>query len=89
MVDKGRGYVHSKMKLLCNLPAFFEFGLGSTLALLLLAHAHPIIWHDSVHSFITGSTILRVGGVKFGVPYYLTTTTPLPSGTNYFLWFVR
>jgi hypothetical protein len=92
--EKHAGYVKTnKMKLLCNkLPAFFEF--GTTLGLLLLiipvpvAHTHPI-WHDfnsrsSVDSFITGSTILLVGGVKFGVPYYLTTTTPLPSGTNHY-----
>ncbi|KAF8505834.1 hypothetical protein F5888DRAFT_1604423 [Russula emetica] len=74
--------------LLCKLPAFFGFGTTLTLGLLLLlpvVPAHPI-WHDlnsrsSIDSFITGSTFLLAGGIKFGgVPYYLTT--PLPSGTK-------
>jgi hypothetical protein len=67
------------MKLLCKLPAFF-----AALALVTLALAHPA-WHDfnsrsSIDSFVTGSTLLLAGGVKFGVPYYLTA--PLPSGTK-------
>src|SRR5258708_4996195 len=66
---------------LCNITVL-------TLTLLQLglpvARAHPV-WHDfnsrsSIDSFITGSTFLLAGGVKFGVPYYLTT--PLPSGTS-------
>jgi len=72
------------MMLLCKLPAFFRFGTTvSIIAALTLAHP---VWHDlnsrdSIDSFITGSTFLLVGGVKFGVPYYLNT--PLPSGTNH------
>ncbi len=78
------------MTLPSNLPAFFGFGttiaaLALTLGLLLpVVHAHPV-WHDfnsrsSIDSFITGSTSLLAGGVKFGVPYCLTT--PLPPGTS-------
>lgn len=83
------------MIFLCKLPAFFGFGttiiaaltLALTLGLLVpVLHAHPV-WHDfssrnSIDSFITGSTFLLAGGVKFGVPYYLTT--PLPSGTEHY-----
>ena len=82
------------MMLLCKLPAFFRFGTTTIIAALTLALtltltlAHPV-WHDlnsrdPIDSFITGSTFLLVGGVKFGVPYYLTTT-PLPSGTISFI----
>jgi hypothetical protein len=89
-VRQTRGYVNTKMMVLCKLPAFFRFGTTTIIAALILALtlalAHPV-WHDlnsrdSIDSFITGSTFLLVGGVKFGVPYYLTTT-PLPSGTNH------
>ena len=72
------------MKLLCKLPAFFFAALALALSLTFtLTLAHPA-WHDfnsrsSIDSFITGSTLLLAGGVKFGVPYYLTA--PLPSGT--------
>jgi len=76
--------------LLCKLPAFFGFGTTLTLGLLLLlpvVHAHPI-WHDlnsrsSIDSFITGSTFLLAGGIKFGgVPYYLTTPLPSAAGST-------
>lgn len=77
--------------LLCKLPAFKSFFAALALALtsltltLTLTLAHPV-WHDlnsrdSIDSFTTGSTFLLVGGVKFGVPYYLTTT-PLPSAAG-------
>jgi hypothetical protein len=75
-------YVNTKMMLPCKLPASFAtLTLTFTLTL-----AHPI-WHDfnsrgSIDSFVTGSTFLLAGGVKFGVPYYLTA--PLPSGTNHY-----
>ena len=73
--------------LLCKLPALFRFGTTTLIAALSLTIAHPV-WHDlnsrdSIDSFITGSTFLLAGGVKFGVPYYLTTT-PLPSGTYHY-----
>jgi hypothetical protein len=76
--------------LLCKLPALFRFGTTTVVAaltLITLALAHPV-WHDlnsrdSIDSFVTGPTLLLAGGVKFGVPYYLTTT-PLPSGTNHY-----
>jgi hypothetical protein len=61
--------------MLCKLPVFFV-----SLAAL-LAHAHPV-WHSrgSIDSFITGTSYLLAGGVKFGVPFYLTT--PSPTGTS-------
>jgi hypothetical protein len=85
-----RVYVKTKMMLPCKLPAFFTLALG--LPLIPAVHAHPV-WHDfnsrnSIDSFITGSTVLLAGGVKFGVPYYLTTT-PLPSGTKHYSLSVR
>ena len=84
---------------LCKLPAFFGFGTTTIIAALTLTltltlgllvpavHAHPV-WHDfnsrnSIDSFITGSTFLLAGGVKFGIAYYLTT--PLPSGTKHYI----
>jgi hypothetical protein len=68
------------MLLWCKLPAFFCF--GTTFAS--LAGAHPV-WHDfnsrdSIYSFITGTSYLLAGGVKFGVPFYLTA--PSPTGTS-------
>jgi hypothetical protein len=76
------------MMLLCKLPALFRFGTTTVVAaltLITLALAHPV-WHDlnsrdSIDSFVTGPTLLLAGGVKFGVPYYLTTT-PLPSAAG-------
>jgi hypothetical protein len=68
------------MMMLCMLPALF----GAIAVSLAPVHAHPI-WNifnsrDSIDSLITGSSVLLVGGVKFGVSYYLTT--PLPPGTS-------
>ncbi|KAI9513333.1 hypothetical protein F5148DRAFT_972239, partial [Russula earlei] len=50
-------------------------------------HALPI-WHDfntrnSIDSLVTGFSLLLAGGVKFGVPYYLTT--PSPTGSSGYL----
>jgi len=63
-----------------NLSAFF----GITVLSLSLVHALPI-WHDfntrsSIDSFVTGFSCLLAGGVRFSVPYYLTT--PSPTGTG-------
>ncbi|KAH9965867.1 hypothetical protein BC827DRAFT_1264951 [Russula dissimulans] len=63
----------------CNLSAL----LGMTVLSLSLVHALPI-WHDfnprgSIVSFVTGFSFLLAGGVKSGVPYYLTTPSPTGS----------
>jgi len=63
----------------CNLSAL----LGMTVLSLSLVQALPI-WHDfsargSTDSFVTGFSFLLAGGVKFGVPYYLTTPSPTGS----------
>lgn len=71
------------MMTLFKLPAL----IGPTLIavfLTTLVHAHPI-WNifntrNSIDSLVTGSSVLLAGGVKFGVPYYLTT--PSPPGTS-------
>ncbi|KAF8484699.1 hypothetical protein DFH94DRAFT_244294 [Russula ochroleuca] len=77
------------MMMFSKLPAFFGIVGTVTLAIATLAlqvHAHPV-WHDfdsrnSLDSFITGSSYLLAGGVKFGVPYYLTTPSPTGSTGN-------
>jgi hypothetical protein len=74
---------YAQMMMFSKLPAFFGIVGTVTLAIATLAlqvHAHPV-WHDfdsrnSLDSFITGSSYLLAGGVKFGVPYYLTTPSP-------------
>ena len=75
---------YAQMMLLSKLPAFSGIIGTVTIAIAIsiasLVHAYPV-WHDfdsrnSLDSFISGSSYLLAGGVKFGVPYYLTTPSP-------------
>jgi hypothetical protein len=79
---------YAQMMLLSKLPAFSGIigtvTIAIAIALASHVHAYPV-WHDfdsrnSLDSFISGSSYLLAGGVKFGVPYYLTT--PPPTGMS-------
>jgi hypothetical protein len=64
---------------LYKLPELF----GAIALYLAVVHAHPI-WNifntrNSIDSLVTGSSPL-LAGIKFGVPYHLTT--PWPPGTS-------